>query len=42
MVEVHPRPVEAYSDGSQSLKPKRFQEMMDAIKPILSVVGRTL
>ncbi|MBX7255694.1 MAG: 3-deoxy-7-phosphoheptulonate synthase [Candidatus Hydrogenedentes bacterium] len=41
MVEVHPRPVEAFSDGSQSLKPKRFQEMMDAIKPLLSVVGRT-
>jgi 3-deoxy-7-phosphoheptulonate synthase len=42
MVEVHPRPVEAFSDGSQSLKPKRFQELMNRIAPLLSAVGKTL
>ncbi len=42
MVEVHPRPVEAFSDGSQSLKPKRFHELMDGIRPFLELVGKTL
>jgi 3-deoxy-7-phosphoheptulonate synthase len=42
MIEVHPRPAEAYSDGAQSLKPKRFKKLMDDLKPILAVSGRTL
>lgn len=42
MVEVHPRPVEAFSDGAQSLKPKRFQELMDGIRPYLKLAGKTL
>lgn len=42
MVEVHPKPEEAYSDGAQSLKPKRFQQLMDAIKPMLNLMGKTL
>jgi 3-deoxy-7-phosphoheptulonate synthase len=42
MVEVHPKPEEAFSDGAQSLKPKRFKEIMDAITPLLSVMGKTL
>ena len=31
MVEVHPRPAEAFSDGAQSLKPERFRQMMEEI-----------
>ncbi len=42
MVEVHPRPVEAFSDGAQSLKPKRFKQLMDELRPFLDAVGRTL
>ena len=42
MVEMHPRPAEAFSDGAQSLKPARFREMMEAIKPLLDMVGKTL
>lgn len=42
MVEVHPRPEEAFSDGMQSLKPKRFKELMDQLVPLLNVSGKTL
>lgn len=42
MVEVHPRPEEAYSDGAQSLKPARFREMMAQIRPFADLVGKTL
>lgn len=42
MVEVHPRPVEALSDGGQSLKPARFREMMDALRPLVELMGKRL
>jgi 3-deoxy-7-phosphoheptulonate synthase len=42
MVEVHPNPDEALSDGGQSLKPERFAELMDQVKAIAEAVGRTL
>ena len=42
MVEVHPRPVEAFSDGAQSLKPKRFRELVDGIRPYLELGGKSL
>jgi len=42
MVEVHPRPEDAFSDGPQSLKPHRFKQMMDEIKPLVQLMGRTL
>ena len=42
MVEVHPNPDEALSDGGQSLKPERFAELMKQIKAIAEAVGRTL
>ncbi len=31
IVEVHPKPADALSDGPQSLKPKRFRKLMDQI-----------
>lgn len=42
MVEVHPRPAEAFSDGSQSLKPLKFKQMMEEITPLLKLMGQTL
>ncbi len=42
MIEVHPRPAEAFSDGPQSLKIKRFHELMDALAPYLAAEGKTL
>jgi 3-deoxy-7-phosphoheptulonate synthase len=38
MVEVHHKPEEAYSDGSQSLRPYRFAAMMKEIAPIAEAV----
>jgi 3-deoxy-7-phosphoheptulonate synthase len=42
IVEVHPNPDEALSDGGQSLKPERFAEMVQQVKAIAEAVGRTL
>ncbi len=42
IVEVHPRPEEAASDGAQSLKPKRFKDLMDEVKGIAAAIGRPM
>ena len=42
MIEVHPNPADALSDGAQSLKPKRFETLMESIDAIAAAVGRTL
>jgi len=42
IIEVHPRPEEALSDGAQSLKPARFAALVQSLKPIAAAVGRTL
>lgn len=42
MVEVHPRPGEALSDGQQSLKPERFRELVGQVKRMASALGRTI
>jgi 3-deoxy-7-phosphoheptulonate synthase len=42
IVEVHPRPEEALSDGAQSLKPDTFAELMVQLRAIAQAVGRTL
>ncbi|MFC1614926.1 3-deoxy-7-phosphoheptulonate synthase, partial [Gemmatimonadota bacterium] len=42
IVEVHPNPEEALSDGEQSLTPDEFDELIRQLKPILEVEGRTL
>lgn len=41
LVEVHPCPEKALSDGPQSLKPEGFEQLMDEIKPVAQAVGRT-
>jgi 3-deoxy-7-phosphoheptulonate synthase len=40
IVEVHPRPAEALSDGSQSLLPERFAQLMQEVKRVAWAVGR--
>ena len=40
MVEMHPNPKEAMSDGSQSLTPEAFQQLMDDLTAMLPMVGR--
>ncbi|MBN2002210.1 MAG: 3-deoxy-7-phosphoheptulonate synthase [Anaerolineae bacterium] len=42
IIEVHPRPEEATSDGGQSLKPKRFAALMESLRLIAQAVGRTI
>ncbi|MGE5396504.1 MAG: 3-deoxy-7-phosphoheptulonate synthase [Chitinophagales bacterium] len=40
MVEVHPRPEEALSDGQQSLTPQQFSGLMTDVGQIARAVGR--
>lgn len=42
LVEVHPRPLEAFSDGPQSLTPTRFSIMRDQLGKVAESVGRCL
>lgn len=42
MIEVHIDPDNALSDGSQSLKPKRFESLMAALRPMTEAVRRSL
>ncbi len=40
IVEVHPHPEEALSDGGQSLKPERFADMVRQVRVIAEALGR--
>jgi 3-deoxy-7-phosphoheptulonate synthase len=42
IIEVHPHPDQALSDGAQSLKPKRFADLVTEMKAIAEAIGRTL
>ncbi len=42
LIEVHPNPDKALSDGAQSLFPEQFAELMDALRIIAPAVGRTI
>ncbi|HIJ64688.1 MAG TPA: 3-deoxy-7-phosphoheptulonate synthase [Candidatus Hydrogenedentes bacterium] len=42
MIEVHNNPAEAFSDGPQSLKPERFQQLMKEIVPLVKLAGKTI
>ncbi|MBU1006878.1 MAG: 3-deoxy-7-phosphoheptulonate synthase, partial [Candidatus Omnitrophica bacterium] len=42
MIEVHPNPEDAYSDGAQSLLPAKFEAMMKELVPVAKAVGREL
>ncbi len=42
IVEVHPHPEKALSDGAQSLRPDRFSELMARLRAVAAAVGREL
>jgi 3-deoxy-7-phosphoheptulonate synthase len=42
IVEVHPQPSEALSDGPQALTPPMFTELMESLRPIAAAVGRSM
>lgn len=42
IIEVHPNPAEASSDGEQSLKPQRFAELMGEVAKVAAAVGRSI
>nr|WP_245523166.1 3-deoxy-7-phosphoheptulonate synthase [Thermosediminibacter oceani] len=42
IIEVHPNPQEALSDGSQSLKPENFMLLCEELKKIAPIVGRSM
>jgi len=42
IIEVHPDPAHAASDGKQSLKPEAFVEMVKQVKAIAEAMGRRI
>jgi 3-deoxy-7-phosphoheptulonate synthase len=40
LVEVHPNPAEAWSDGAQQLTPERFGKLMRELRPFIQAAGR--
>ena len=42
IVEVHNDPEHALSDGAQSLKPKKFDSMMENLRKIAPIVGKKM
>ena len=42
MIEVHPKPAEALSDGAQSLTPENFAFLMKELIPFVAAAGRSL
>ncbi|WP_371361493.1 Phospho-2-dehydro-3-deoxyheptonate aldolase [Sporomusa rhizae] len=42
MIEVHPNPAEALSDGNQSLTPENFHMLMNEVGTVASAVGRRM
>jgi 3-deoxy-7-phosphoheptulonate synthase len=42
LVEMHPEPDRALSDGAQSLYPDQFASLMDELRRVASAIGRSL
>lgn len=42
IVEVHPNPEEAFSDGEQSLYPENFAKLMVSLRKVAKAVGREI
>jgi 3-deoxy-7-phosphoheptulonate synthase len=42
ILEVHPHPSRALSDGAQSLKPASFRQLIDELRAVAQAVGREL
>jgi 3-deoxy-7-phosphoheptulonate synthase len=41
LVEVHPDPDHAVSDGAQTLTPPQFAEMMQQVRAVAAAIGRS-
>jgi 3-deoxy-7-phosphoheptulonate synthase len=41
IIEVHPHPEEALSDGAQSLRPEKFAQLVKEVRRIAEAVGRS-
>ncbi|MCK5739201.1 3-deoxy-7-phosphoheptulonate synthase, partial [bacterium] len=42
MIEIHPQPEKAFSDGAQSLYPEQFTQLMGELKLIAAAVHKTI
>ena len=42
IIEVHPSPEEAVSDGEQSLTPEEFRNLMTVLEPFVRAAGREM
>ncbi|MCB1935772.1 MAG: 3-deoxy-7-phosphoheptulonate synthase [Nitrosomonas sp.] len=42
LVEMHPNPCEAWCDADQALNPTAFSDLMDSLRGIAHVIGRSL
>jgi 3-deoxy-7-phosphoheptulonate synthase len=42
IIEVHPNPEEAFSDGAQSLLPEQFEELMAWVKKLVQLEGKDM
>ena len=42
LMEMHPNPDKAMSDGAQSLYPQQLQDLVDKLRLLAPVVGRTI
>lgn len=42
MVEVHPQPSKALSDGGQSLDYEQFRSVLDVLKPLAGICGKVM
>ena len=42
MIEVHPNPSEALSDGPQQLTPAQFRELVEQLREIAAVFGKKI
>ncbi len=42
IIEVHPNPEEAFSDGAQSLLPEQFEHLMSWVKQLVQIEGKQL
>jgi 3-deoxy-7-phosphoheptulonate synthase len=42
MLEVHPHPEQAWSDGAQSLRPEGFAKLVTELRALAAIMGRSL
>jgi 3-deoxy-7-phosphoheptulonate synthase len=42
LMEVHPNPDQAFSDGAQSLFPEQFEKLMEKLRTLAPIVGRSV